>query len=300
MTFNGIYTAIISPYDDAGKLALSAFRKIMESQIKAGVAGVVVCGTTGESPSLDEDEKKTLVRTALEVAKGTPFQVLVGTGNNNTPSSIRFSKWASDEGAAGLLVVTPYYSKPTQLGLYQHFLAIADEVSCPMVLYNVPSRTGVSLNPETVAQLAQHKRIVGLKDATGNLVYLASVLDALARAKQDLCLLSGDDATFLPFLAAGGHGAVSVASNLIPAEMVALYQAALANDYENARRINGTYYSLFRDLFIESNPGPIKHAMALAGYCTPCLRAPLAELTPESAARLDATLTELRIVDVRR
>jgi 4-hydroxy-tetrahydrodipicolinate synthase len=298
MAFNGIYTAIITPFDDSGKLALAAFRKIIEGQIKAGVAGIVVCGTTGESPALDEDEKKNVVRAAMDVAKGTPFQVLVGTGNNNTPSSIRFSKWASDEGAAALLVVTPYYSKPTQLGLRQHFLAIADEISCPMVLYNVPGRTGVSLNPETVAQLAQHKRIVGLKDATGNLVYLASVLDALARVEQDFCLLSGDDATFLPFMAAGGHGAISVASNIIPAEMVALYEAAVANDYENARRINGTYYSLFRDLFIESNPGPIKHAMALVGMCTAMLRAPLAELTPESASRLRTTLAELRIADV--
>ncbi len=293
MSFEGIFTALITPFDDERQLDLNAFKRILDHQVKGGVAGVVVCGTTGEAPALEMKEKHRLIQTAVEHLHGSGLKVLAGTGSNHTALTIQFSKWASDAGLDAVLVVTPYYSKPTQAGLRDHFLAVADEIECGLILYNVPGRTGVTLEPETVAHLAQHPKILGLKDATGCIPYLEEVQCLLRSAERQLTILSGDDPTLLAHLAVGGSGSVSVASNLIPREMRQLYEAVRNGDLLKARALNDRCYPLFRDLFVESNPGPVKWAMAQAGFCKPHLRPPLAGLTPANAARVSETWSAL-------
>ena len=293
MNFDGIYTAMVTPFDADGRLDLAAFRKLLEAQIAGGVSGVVICGTTGESPALDMSEKHTLVKTALDVTSGTNVSTLVGTGSNHTPLTIEFSKWASDQGVAGVLVVTPYYSKPTQAGLRDHFLAVADEIDCDLVLYNVPGRTAVTITPGTVAHLAQHPRITALKDATGDIGYAEEVLDELIANDVQMSVLSGDDPSLLAHMAIGGKGSVSVASNIIPAQMVAMHKAVMANDINSAREINSKYYTLFRDLFVETNPAPIKYALSLSGYCQSVLRHPLAQMEPVNVEKLRKTLNHV-------
>ena len=224
----GVFTALISPFLSDGSLDLPSYRKILEDQAAAKVTGVVPCGTTGESPTLSSSEKQTLIKTALEVLKGTGIKVLAGTGANNTAETIQLSKWASDQGVDGLLVVTPYYNKPSQAGMIEHFHAVANAVNCELMLYNVPGRTGVSLSPETISKLAEHPRIRSLKEATGDVALTCEILDVLGKKKQKLDILSGDDATYLPLLSIGAVGVVSVASNLFPREMVALQNAMAA------------------------------------------------------------------------
>jgi 4-hydroxy-tetrahydrodipicolinate synthase len=292
----GIWTALITPFDRTGKLDLSAFKKILEDQCAAKVQGVVICGTTGESSTLSLEEKKILVQTALEELRGSSVEVLAGTGSNNTEETIQLSRWASDQGVQGLLLVTPYYNKPSALGLEAHFKAVAGAVKCPIVLYNVPSRTAVSLNAETIAKLAAIPPIVAIKEASGSLSFLAEIQDQLLLQKQKLQILSGDDINFLPSLAVGTTGIVSVASNLFPRAMVSLYQATLQNNWHLAREIHNGCYPLFRDLFIETNPVPIKAAMALAGWCSPHVRLPLVELSKTSMNQLANSLKRCCIV----
>lgn len=288
----GVFTALVSPFDPQGGLDLGAFRKILESQAEAGVAGVIPCGTTGESPTLSQDEKQTLIRTAIETLRGTKVRVLAGTGSNDTVETVRFSRWASDQGVAGVLVVTPYYNKPSQAGLRAHFLAVAEAVSCDVMLYNVPSRTGVSLTAETVVQLANHPRIRSLKEASAHVAFASEILDLLARtaAGSGFDLLAGDDAAYLPLLSVGAAGVVSVASNLFPRAMVKLQSLMDAGKIAEARELHRKYHPLFRDLFIESNPSPIKHALHWMGICRASLRMPLTELGPASASALESSL----------
>ena len=286
----GVWTALITPFNDKNELDLSAFRKILRDQRDAGVTGVIPCGTTGESPTLTVAEKKLLIQTAIEELRGSAVQVVAGTGSNNTAETIELSRWASDAGAQGVLIVTPYYNKPSQAGLEAHFLAVAEAVRCEVMLYNVPSRTGVSLSASTVAALASHPRITSLKEATANVAFASEIIDTLNLNKTSLDILSGDDATFLPLLSVGAVGVVSVASNLFPRVMVAIHQAATENRLGEARSLHQKYYPLFRDLFMESNPVPIKHAMALMGFCDARVRSPLVFLSNESAEKLRQSL----------
>jgi 4-hydroxy-tetrahydrodipicolinate synthase len=286
----GIWTALVTPFNSKEELDLPAYRRILQDQKAARVAGVIPCGTTGESPTLTFDERKILVTTALEELKGTGIQVIAGTGTNNTRESVELSNWASNEGVDGILLVTPYYNKPTQAGLIGHFRKIADAVKCEVMLYNVPGRTGSHCAVDTLVQLARHPRINSLKEATGNVAYTSEILDALDQSGQSLDILSGDDASFLPLLSIGAVGVVSVTSNLIPREMVELYHAATSDQYSKAGQIHRRYFPLFKDLFVESNPGPIKFSMEYAGWCNARMREPLVPVSAQTKEILTASL----------
>jgi 4-hydroxy-tetrahydrodipicolinate synthase len=282
----GVFTALVTPFQPDGRVDMDAFKRLLKDQATAGVDGVIPCGTTGESPTLSHEEKKTLIRTAIDELKGTRVQVIAGTGSNDTAETVELSQWASAAGAAGVLVVTPYYNKPSQAGLEAHFRAVADAVHCEVMLYNVPGRTGVSLAAETIVRLAEHPRIRSLKEATGNIAFTSEILDKLTLARRSLALFSGDDATYLPFLAVGGSGVVSVASNLFPRAMVALQKAVDEDRLGDARALHARFYPLFRDLFVESNPVPVKAALELLGFCGSHVRAPLVTLSETSKATL--------------
>jgi 4-hydroxy-tetrahydrodipicolinate synthase len=286
----GVWTALVTPFDDQGAIDMSTYIRLLHRQARAGVAGVIPCGTTGEAPALTLDEKKLLIETALTELSGTATRVVAGTGSNNQALTLETSQWASDLGVDGVLVVTPYYNKPSQAGLMSHFTAVADAVACQVILYNVPSRTGVSFAPATIAALAEHPRITTLKEATGSMSYAADVMDHLQAAGRSLTLLSGDDATFFPFCCLGGEGGISVLANLCPEPMLELYHAVQRGDLSRAREIHRRYFPLFRDLFIECNPVPVKWAMMRAGLCSAVVRAPLASLEDANVKRLDATL----------
>jgi 4-hydroxy-tetrahydrodipicolinate synthase len=291
----GIYTAIVTPFKRNGELDLGAYRALLKDQIAAGISGIVACGTTGETPTLSESEKKLVIETTIKELKGTGVKIFAGTGSNNTAESVRFSKWASDAGVDGILVVTPYYNKPTQAGMLAHFRAVADAVSCEVMLYNVPGRTAVSLAADTISELAAHPRIRSVKEATGNPAFSDELVAALKRAGKKMDLFSGDDSTFLALLDRGATGVVSVASNLLPRAMVALQRAAEKGDLTKARELNEKYSPLFRDLFVESNPVPVKYALAALGVCEPTVRLPLVELSRESAAKLSESLRDCGI-----
>lgn len=291
----GVWTALVTPFNKNNELDIEAFRNILENQVEARVAGVIPCGTTGESPTLNSEEKKTLIRTAIEALKGTGTQVAAGTGSNNTSETLEFSEWASAEGVDAILVVTPYYNKPSQAGLASHFLAVAERVDCEVILYNVPSRTGVSLTPETICELSRHPRVRTLKEATGNVAFTSEILDALSRSDLKMDVLSGDDATYLPLLAVGAVGVISVASNLIPRTLVEIQNAMDDGKQERALEIHREFYPVFRDLFIESNPVPVKYAMSRVGWCEPRVRAPLTGMSEANLGKLELTLNRLGI-----
>lgn len=303
--FRGVYTALVTPFDPAGEIDWAAFRLLLKKQKLAKVSGVIPCGTTGEAPTLTFEEKQHLIRATLEELASSDVQVIAGTGSNSTRETIELSRWASSlkvksgrsnktKRLAGLLVVTPYYNKPTQDGLVQHFHAVADASAVPLILYNVPGRTGISFTPETIAALAHHPHIAGIKEATGNLTFDAEMIDRIRTTKslkkKPFWLLSGDDATYLPFLSIGGHGVISVASNLFPAEMVALQRAFDSGQIAKAQKLHQHYYPLFRDLFIEANPAPVKYALEQAGLCLAGCRLPLAALSEKNKMLLKASL----------
>jgi 4-hydroxy-tetrahydrodipicolinate synthase len=287
---HGVFTALVTPFTSQNELDLPAYKRILEDQRDAGVSGVVPCGTTGESPTLSPDEKKKLIQTALDTLRGTGVKVFAGTGSNNTSETVALSKWASDQGADGLLVVTPYYNKPSQAGLEAHFRAVADAVNCEVMLYNVPGRTGISLTAETVTKLAAHPRINSIKEATSNVAFAGEILDCVQQAKLNISLLSGDDVAFLPLLSVGAHGVVSVASNLFPRAMVQIQKLHAAGKAREAAALHQRFYPLFRDLFIDSNPVPIKHAMMFAGWCDARIRLPLVELSAGNREKLEVSL----------
>jgi 4-hydroxy-tetrahydrodipicolinate synthase len=286
----GVWTALITPFDSKGEIDLEAFRVLLRDQRDAGITGVIPCGTTGESPTLSVAEKKRLVQTTIDELRGSSVQVVAGTGGNDTRETVELSRWASEQGVAGVLIVTPYYNKPSQAGLEAHFRAVADQVSCEVVLYNVPGRTGVSLAAETVARLASHPRIRTIKEATGNTALTSEILDLVAQSGHKIDVLSGDDATYLPLLSVGAVGVISVSSNLFPRAMVAIQRAYEQGKSVEALEIHRKYFPLFRDLFVEANPIPIKHAMAKAGFCEAHLRMPLTPLQPASREKLEQSL----------
>lgn len=291
----GVFTALITPFDSQGAVDLKAFRKVLDDQIDAKVAGVIPCGTTGETPTLSVEEKEDLIRTSIEACRGTGVKVLAGTGSNDTDETVELSKWASDQGVDGVLVVTPYYNKPSQAGLVEHFLAVAREVNCEVMLYNVPGRTGVSLTAQSICDLAENSRITSLKEATANIQFTSEILDCSKKNGHPIDILSGDDATFLPLLSVGAVGVVSVASNLFPRAMIQIQKMFESGNVKEATAIHRRYFPLFRDLFIESNPVPIKYAMSMAGFCETRVRRPLVKMSSTSIAQLSASLKECGI-----
>ncbi|MDQ6913685.1 MAG: 4-hydroxy-tetrahydrodipicolinate synthase [Verrucomicrobiota bacterium] len=284
--FRGIYTALVTPFRD-GAIDLGAFEKLIESQIAGGITGVIPVGTTGESPTLSHDEKEELIRRAVEIARGR-CQVLAGTGSNSTAAAIAATKEAEKLGVDGALVVAPYYNKPSQEGLFRHFAAIARETKLPIMLYNIPGRCSIDVLPETVLRLANEcKNVVSIKEAGGSVERVGVLRGILPN---EFTILSGDDGLILPFMAVGAVGVVSVASNLLPADVVALVRCLEKGDLAGAQPLNRRLSGLFKDLFIEPNPVPLKTALAWRGLMSAEVRLPLCEMTSANQERLRKTL----------
>ena len=275
--FKGSLVALITPFTAAGKLDEKGFQSFVAWQIENGTHGFIPCGTTGESPTLSHDEHKRVVELCIEVAKGKS-PVIAGTGSNSTAEAIEFTKHAKEAGADAALVVTPYYNKPTQEGMRRHFSAVADAVTHPVVLYNVPGRTGVDLKPDTVIKLASHPNIKGIKEATGELNRVHVLRDGCG---PEFSLLSGDDATACEFMLQGGDGVISVTGNVAAAGMRRLCDAARGRKRAEAERIDATLQPLHRNLFCESNPIPVKWAVEQMGLIGPGIRLPLTPLAPQ-------------------
>jgi len=291
--FTGTGTALVTPFRTDGSLDESALRSLVKRQIDAGINFLVPCGTTGESPTLTHAEHLRVVEITLEIAKGK-VPVLAGAGGYNTAEVISLANELQKLGADGILSVTPYYNKPTQEGLFQHFKAIASAVNLPIILYSVQGRTGVNIEPSTVLRLSQIKNIVGIKEASGSISQMGAILNLVPK---DFLVLSGDDSLTLPLVSLGGRGLISVASNEIPAEMTRLVQSALSGDFAEARRLHFQYLSLMDINFIESNPIPVKAALAEMGLLQPVWRLPLVSPKPESLARIRAVLESLNLLE---
>ncbi len=286
----GSLVAIATPMQEDGALDLPALRKLIDFHVAEGTDGIVVVGTTGESPTVDVDEHCLLIKTAVEHAAGR-IPIVAGTGANATREAIALAKFAKEAGVAAHLSVTPYYNKPTQEGLYRHFRTIAESVALPMIVYNVPGRTVADLATETALRLAQVPNIVGIKDATADIGRGSELLAALADAgKRDFVVLSGDDLTGLALMLMGGHGVISVTANVAPKLMAQMCKAALAGDAATARSINHRLLPLHRKLFVEANPIPTKWALAEMGLIHNALRLPLVPLSSQYHETVRAAL----------
>jgi len=287
--FEGVFTAIVTPFTPDGALDDSAFRALLEAQIEGGVDGVVPVGTTGESPTLNFEEHHQVIERAIEVCRGR-VKVIAGTGGNSTEEALELTRHAKDCGADGTLQVTPYYNKPSQQGLIRHFTAIAD-IGLPVVLYNIPGRTGIPIAVDTIAELAGHPGIVAVKEAAGSVDQVSLLVRTC-----DLTILSGDDMLTLPMMVVGAKGVISVASNIIPADVSKMVHAALGGDWETARGLHGRMHKLFCDLFLETNPVPVKTSLAMMGKVGEVFRLPLCEMTASNRALLEATLREYGVL----
>ena len=286
--FKGTYTALVTPFDRSGAVDYGALRDLVDAQAAAGIAGVCPVGTTGESPTLDYEEHAEVIRKTVEYAAGR-MQVVAGTGANSTREAVELTRHAREDGADATLQIAPYYNKPTPEGVYRHFAEVA-EVGLPVLLYNAPGRTSRDIPVDVVRRLAAHPMVKGIKEAAGD----ANRVNLIRAACGDaLDILSGDDALTLPMMAAGAKGVVSVASNVVPAEVVKMVDLALANDFAGALAIHARLLPLFFDLFVEVNPVPVKAAMAMLGTALETYRLPLCEMRPENRAKLEATVRKL-------
>jgi 4-hydroxy-tetrahydrodipicolinate synthase len=291
--FEGVFSALVTPFD-GGQLDRSAMDRLLEYQIQGGVAGVVPCGTTGESATLDHAEHREVIRSCVERVAGR-VKVIAGTGSNSTAETIQLTRYAKEVGADGALLITPYYNKPGQEGLFLHYKAVSEAVDLPLLLYNVPGRTAVDLQPQTVARLAEIETIVAIKEATADMER-AAVIRQLCGDK--MALISGDDATFLPFLVVGGQGIISVTANVAPSAVVGLWDAWKAGDLPGARGHHERLLALNRALFCETNPIPVKAAAAMMGLCGPEIRLPLTPLAASNRPLVLASLRGLGLLDV--
>ena len=286
--FEGCGTALVTPFTADGSLDESTLRKLVRRQIDAGIDFLVPCGTTGESPTITLEEHLRVVRITVEEAAGkTP--VLAGAGGYFTKEVIELAEGCAAMGADGLLSVTPYYNKPTQEGLFQHYQALADAVPLPIIVYSVQGRTGVNVEPATLARLATIKNIVGVKEASGNIAQMANVIHELPA---NFKVLSGDDSITIALMGLGGHGLISVASNEIPSQMTAITRHCREGNYAAARQVQRDYLPLMNVNFIESNPGPVKAAMAMMGLLEPVWRLPMVPPSPASESRIRAVLSQ--------
>jgi 4-hydroxy-tetrahydrodipicolinate synthase len=290
--FIGCGTAMVTPFHPDGSLDEATLRLLVQRQLDAGIDFLVPCGTTGESPTLSHEEHLRVVEITLELAKGR-VPVLAGAGGYNTAEVISLAQELAAIGVDGILSVTPYYNKPSQEGLYQHYKTLAAAVSLPIILYSVQGRTGVNIEPATVKRLASVQNIIGIKEASGNIAQMAAILNAV---HSDFLVFSGDDAIALPLIALGGRGVISVVSNEIPTEMTLLTHLALQNDFSAARQLHRRYLPLMEVNFVESNPIPVKAAMAELGLLKPVWRLPLVAPGRESMARIRAVLEALNLV----
>jgi 4-hydroxy-tetrahydrodipicolinate synthase len=290
--FEGTFTALVTPFDN-DHIDESAFERLIERQIDANITGIVPVGTTGESPTLDHAEHRRVIELAVKAAKGR-CTVIAGTGSNATTEAIDLTGQAENLGADAALLVVPYYNKPSQEGIFRHYKRIAESTKLPLILYSIPGRCGVEIGVETCERLASAcPNIVAIKEAGGSVERVSALRAAMPREFEILC---GDDSLTLPFISAGAVGVISVASNIVPRAVVDLVGAALAGDFDEARRLHLRYYPLFKNLFLEPNPVPIKHALALAGEMKPDVRLPLCEMNGANAKRLEATLRDLDLI----
>ncbi len=289
----GAMTALITPFKN-GKVDEEVYAKLIERQIRLGIDVVVPVGTTGESATLSHNEHKKCIEIAVEVCKNSNTSVLAGAGSNSTMEAIDLATFAQNAGANGVLSVTPYYNKPTQEGLYQHYKAIANSIEIPLILYNVPGRTGVDLKPKTVIRLFENfKNIIGIKEASGD---IDRIID-LVSSSQALSVISGDDAINYPILSNGGNGVISVTSNLLPDQISKLTNLTLNGDYKDAQNLSNRLYELNKVLFIESNPIPIKAIMYLAGLLSNLeYRLPLVEPSSDTMKKLEDVLSKYEVI----
>lgn len=289
MGFKGTITALVTPFCVDGAVDWKRLGALVDEQIAAGIDGLVPVGTSGESPTLTMEEHGKVIEFVAQRAAGR-VKIIAGTGANSTAEAIHLTREAKEMGVDGTLQVCPYYNKPSQEGLYRHYMEVA-EIGLPVVLYNVPGRTGRDISVDTIARLAKHPGIVAVKEAAGNVSRVSAILDAC-----DITVLCGDDMLTLPMISVGAKGVVSVASNVVPREMVALTQAALKGDWPSAQALHRNLYRLFRDLFIDTNPVPVKAALAMMGKIEDVYRLPLCGMDVNLKKQLRKTLEELRIV----
>jgi len=291
--FTGCGTALVTPFRHDESVDEEALRRLVRRQIDAGINFLVPCGTTGESPTLTRAEHLRVVEIAIEEARGK-VPVLGGAGGYCTREVIELARELERLGADGILSVTPYYNKPTQEGLYQHYQAIASAIRIPIVVYSVQGRTGVNVEPSTLARLARIENIVAVKEASGNIAQMAAILNEVP---SDFTVLSGDDAVTIPLMAMGGRGIISVASNEIPSEMTQLAQACLRGDFESARAIQKRFFALMSVNFVESNPIPVKAAMGLMRLLDPVFRLPMVPPSPANLARIEKVLESAGLLE---
>lgn len=289
--FEGVLVAIVTPFTK-GHVDEAAFRRLINRLIENGVTGIVPCGTTGESTTMSHQEHMRVTEIAIDEVKGR-VPVIAGTGSNSTAEAIELTSHAFKAGADAALMVSPYYNKPTQEGLYRHFKAVAEAAPIPIILYNIPGRTASNMLPETIARLSKIDTIVGVKEATGDLNQVARTIELCG---PDFCVVSGDDALTLPILAVGGKGVISVAGQVMPARMVAMFNAYKANDLAGCREIFYELLPLFRALFYETNPIPVKTALGMMGQIDPELRLPLCPMSEDNQAKLRQVLSQYGLV----
>lgn len=289
--FKGAIVAIVTPFKD-GRVDEAALRDLIEFQIANGTDGIVPCGTTGESSTLSHEEHDRVIEITIDAVKKR-VPVIAGTGSNSTAEAIRLTKHAYDAGADGALMVCPYYNRPTQEGLYQHYKLVAEQVPIPIIVYNIPGRTGVNLTPETLARLAKIKNIVGVKEASGLIKQMSDVARICGK---DFTLLSGDDGFTLPLMAVGGHGVISVMSNIAPADMAGLTDAFFAGDLNKARELHHKMTPLIDMLFIETNPVPVKAALSMMGKIQYETRLPLCRMSDANYDKLKKAMQEYGLI----
>jgi 4-hydroxy-tetrahydrodipicolinate synthase len=290
--FKGSIVAIVTPFTKNGDIDEEGLRELVEFQIENGTDGIVPCGTTGEASTLDYEEHDRVIEIVVQQA-GKRVPVIAGTGSNSTKEAIEITEHAKGVGADGALLVTPYYNKPTQEGLYRHYKTIAESVALPQVLYNVPGRTSVNMLPETVARLAEIPNIVGIKEASGSLQQASEVLSLCG---DKIEVLSGDDFITFPMMACGASGVISVTANIMPREIAAMIDAFNAGDMEEARRLHLMLLKINNAMFIETNPTPVKTALGLMGKCDAEVRLPLAPMSEANLARLAGIMKEYKLI----
>ncbi len=290
--FEGSITALITPFEN-GRVDEAAYQKFVQWQIDQGTEAVVPCGTTGESPTLSHEEHMRVTELCIEVAKGQA-PVIAGTGSNSTAEAVSLTQHAKQAGADAALVVTPYYNKPSQEGLYQHYKAIHDAVEIPIVIYNIPGRSVVDMSVQTMARLAALPNIVGVKDATADLTRPAKTRAAI---DADFTQVSGEDATVVPFLAQGGHGCISVTANVAPRPCADLHDAWRKRDFDTVAKINDRLMPLHEALFVECSPGPVKYAASLLGLCQNRLRLPMIRVTAETEIKVRDAMTHAGLIN---
>lgn len=291
MIYRGAFTAIVTPFRESGAVDEKALRTLVELQIEGGIDGIVPAGTTGESPTLSHEENNRVIELVIKFARGR-CKIIAGTGSNSTNEAVAMTRKAKKAGADATLQVVPYYNKPTQEGLYRHFRTIAEKGGLPVFIYDIPGRTGVSISNDTIVRLRKDlgKKIVGLKEATGSVDRVSQLRNLIDR---EFTILSGDDSLTLPMMAVGAQGVISVASNILPHEVTTMVHAVLENDYANAERIHASLMPVFKDLFIETSPIPVKAALAMGKRIKEVYRLPLCPMNRANRARLKNTLKKV-------